>query len=77
MLEIVEVTKEDVAALDQVKALFREYANWLSVDLSFQGFEEELSNLPEPAYVAPEGALFLARVNGLPAGCVAVRQFEN
>ena len=77
MLEIVEVTKDDVAALDQVKALFREYANWLSVDLSFQGFEEELSNLPEPAYVAPEGALFLARVDGLPAGCVAVRHFEN
>lgn len=77
MLEIVEVTKDDVKRLEQVKGLFREYANWLSVDLSFQSFEEELSNLPEPAYVAPEGALFLALVDGQPAGCVAVRAFEN
>ena len=77
MLEIVEVTKSDVTELDQVKALFREYANWLSVDLSFQGFEEELHNLPEPSYVAPVGKLFLAKVDGVPAGCVAVRHFEN
>lgn len=77
MLEIVEVTKDDVASLDRVKSLFREYANWLSVDLSFQRFEEELSNLPEPYYEAPSGALFLALWNGQPAGCVGVRHFEN
>jgi carbonic anhydrase len=77
MLEIVEVKKDDVKSLEQVKALFREYANWLSVDLSFQRFEEELSSLPEPYYVAPEGALFLALVDGRPAGCVGVRHFEN
>lgn len=77
MLEIVEVTKDDIEVLDQVKGLFREYANWLSVDLSFQRFEEELSTLPEPSYVAPEGILFLARVDGHPAGCVAIRPFDN
>jgi ribosomal protein S18 acetylase RimI-like enzyme len=77
MMEIVEVTKGDSARLDQVKALFREYANWLSVDLSFQRFEEELSTLPEPGYVFPEGALFLALVDGKAAGCVAVRRFDN
>lgn len=77
MMEIVEVTNKDVVRLEQVKALFREYANWLSVDLSFQRFEEELSSLPEPGYVAPEGTLFLALVDGHPAGCVAVRRFDN
>lgn len=77
MLEIVEVKKGDQKLLEQVKALFREYANWLSVDLSFQRFEEELSSLPDPYYVAPEGALFLALVDGQPAGCVGVRHFEN
>jgi len=76
MLEIVEVKKGDVKALEQLKGLFREYANWLSVDLSFQRFEEELAGLPEPSYVAPEGALFLALVDGQPAGCVGVRHFE-
>lgn len=77
MLEIVEVKKDDLKLLEQVKALFREYANWLSVDLSFQRFEEELSSLPDPYYVAPGGALFLALVDGQPAGCVGVRHFEN
>ena len=77
MLEIVEVKKTDVKALEQVKSLFREYANWLSVDLSFQGFEEELISLPEPNYIPPVGALFLALVDGQPAGCVGVRLFEN
>ena len=77
MLEIVEVKKEDVVRLEQVKCLFREYANWLSVDLSFQRFEEELSNLPEPSYVAPAGVLLLALKDGQPAGCVGVRHFEN
>jgi carbonic anhydrase len=77
MLDIVEVKKSDLKSLEQVKALFREYANWLSVDLSFQRFEEELSSLPDPYYVAPEGALFMALVDGHPAGCVGVRSFEN
>ena len=77
MLEIVEVTKGDEVRLEQVKGLFREYANWLSVDLSFQGFEEELVSLPEPSYVPPYGGLFLALKDGQPAGCVGVRAFEN
>ncbi|MBW8687289.1 GNAT family N-acetyltransferase [Chitinophaga rhizophila] len=77
MLEIVEVKVGDQKSLEQVKGLFREYANWLSVDLSFQRFEEELISLPEPYYVAPEGALFMALVDGQPAGCVGVRSFEN
>jgi ribosomal protein S18 acetylase RimI-like enzyme len=76
MLEIIEVTKNDTAALEQVKALIREYVAWLNVDLSFQHFEEEMASLPE-MYAAPGGALFLARENGQPAGCVAVRRFDN
>lgn len=41
-------------------------------DLSFQGVREELANLPGD-YAAPEGALVLAFVNGIAAGCVAMR----
>ncbi|CAL1519202.1 GNAT family N-acetyltransferase [Chitinophaga sp. MM2321] len=76
MIEIMKITADDTQSLEQVKLLFREYANWLNVDLSFQQFEEEMSNLPGP-YAAPTGALFLAKVDGQVAGCVAVRSFDN
>ncbi|WP_212005342.1 GNAT family N-acetyltransferase [Chitinophaga sp. HK235] len=76
MTEIIKVTATDTGNLEQVKLLFREYANWLSVDLSFQQFEEEMVSLPGP-YAAPGGALLLAKVDGQVAGCVAVRPFDN
>ena len=61
---------------DEVRALLREYADSLSFDLGFQGFEAELARLPGP-YAFPDGALLLARVDGEPAGCVALRRIEG
>jgi GNAT superfamily N-acetyltransferase len=58
--------------LEEVRGLFREYAAWVAVDLSFQGFAEELAGLPGE-YVAPAGTLLLCTVEGSAAGCVAVR----
>ncbi len=58
--------------LEEVRRLFREYAAWVAVDLSFQGFAEELARLPAE-YVSPAGTLLLAVVEASAAGCVAVR----
>jgi putative acetyltransferase len=61
--------------LDEARAIFREYAQGLGVDLCFQQFEEELAGLPGD-YAAPRGALLLARVDGELAGCCALRPLD-
>ena len=61
------------ADLAEVERLFEAYAASLLVDLSYQGFTEELAGLPGD-YAAPEGALLLARdESGRAIGCVAMR----
>jgi putative acetyltransferase len=65
-------TPEDLA---QVRRLFRTYADWLGVDLCFQGFERELAELPG-AYAPPAGRLLLARVGSDAVGCVGLRPLE-
>jgi len=62
--------------LDDVRALFREYARSMDVDLCFQRFEEELQNLPG-RYARPDGRLFLALADGKPAGCGAFRRLDE
>jgi putative acetyltransferase len=46
--------------LDEVRRLFRAYAATLPFDLAYQGFEQELADLPQP-YAAPQGVLLVAR----------------
>ena len=70
------VTVERGSNLESVKTLFEEYANSLGVDLSFQGFQDELKNLPGD-YVKPGGSIILAKVEGLPAGCVAMKKIDS
>ena len=58
--------------LEATRAIFREYAQGLGIDLAFQDFEAELAGLPG-AYAPPGGALLLALVDGQLAGCGALR----
>lgn len=73
--------------IELAKRLFAEYAEFLKKELCeyadmpwlvqyYQGFEEEIDNLPD-RYKQPEGSILLARHNGQPAGCVALGELNN
>ena len=72
-MRILEATRpEEIATC---RELFREYAAGLGFDLSFQGFERELAELPGE-YAPPGGRLLLAVSGSEAAGCVAVRRLD-
>jgi GNAT superfamily N-acetyltransferase len=58
--------------IELARGLFVEYAQWLKVDLCFQGFDEELATLPG-AYAPPRGRLLLAGTPGEAFACIALR----
>ena len=62
--------------VERSRSLFLEYAGALGIDLSFQGFERELAELPG-AYAPPGGRLLLAFDGDEAAGCVALRRLEE
>ena len=69
-LEIAQAqSPSDIA---QVRVLFVEYQRGLGFDLCFQGFEQELAELPGK-YAPPAGTLLLCSARGQAAGCVGLR----
>ena len=62
--------------LESVRTLFREYADSLGVNLDYQGFEEEVRDLPGK-YAPPSGTLLLAFNDDDLVGCVGVRPIDD
>ncbi|HYJ90361.1 MAG TPA: GNAT family N-acetyltransferase [Pyrinomonadaceae bacterium] len=74
MLKIIQAVSE--SEIYPASTLFREYETWLGLDLCFQGFEQELRELPGK-YAPPNGRLLLAYVDKNLAGCIAMRKLED
>lgn len=70
------VEAKSKADIDHIRAVFKEYADWLGFDLCFQGFEDELAELPG-GYARPDGCLLIANYGSKIAGCVALRKFAD
>jgi ribosomal protein S18 acetylase RimI-like enzyme len=62
--------------LTHVRELFREYADALGFDLSFQDFEVELAGLPG-GYAPPDGRVLLGLWDAETAGCVVLRRIDE
>ena len=73
--EIRSISAGDTAGVALVREIFLEYAQSLGVPLDFQDFDQEIADLPG-AYEPPRGALLLAYVGGVLAGCCALRPLD-
>ena len=62
--------------IELARALFIEYARWLKVDLCFQGFADELRNLPG-SYAPPRGRLLLVGHEAEVFACIALRPLAD
>jgi ribosomal protein S18 acetylase RimI-like enzyme len=74
--ELVEYLADLPEDLPVMRELFEEYGRSIGIDLSFQGFKEELQSLPGK-YAPPQGAVIIARRNEMPCGCVALRRIDE
>jgi GNAT superfamily N-acetyltransferase len=63
------VSKADI---DAVKTLFQTYAQWLPIDLEFQGLEDEFANFPTSYEF-----LLLAKNMDEPIGAVGLKKHSN
>jgi ribosomal protein S18 acetylase RimI-like enzyme len=74
MCRLIEVTT--TRDIQVIRELFDEYAVSIGIDLTFQNFAQELIHIAD-IYLPPEGALLLAKQDGIPAGCVGLRKIDD
>lgn len=81
MLTIAQVkTKAEIAAMQELIREFTAWAFTLETDSdeapTFEGLEDELATLPGE-YAPPGGRLLLAKYDGQPAGCIALKRHDS
>src|SRR5688500_10542676 len=56
---MLQIRPAGAADIPEVRAMLKEYVEWIGLDLAFQEIDDELAGLPGE-YVPPRGALFVA-----------------
>jgi ribosomal protein S18 acetylase RimI-like enzyme len=75
-LEILQIRPAGAADIPEVRAMLKEYVEWIGLDLAFQEIDAELDGLPGD-YTPPGGLLLLARMDGTPVGVAAYRRLDD
>jgi len=70
------VEARTAAQIETARSLIEEYVTSLPVDLSFQGYREEIAHFPR-GYVPPDGVVLLSYDGEEPAGVVALRRLSD
>lgn len=70
------ITADTEYEYNHAAMLFKEYATWLNIDLSFQHFDEELVAIKK-MYGLPEGGIILCKSGDEFIGCVGIRKIDN
>ena len=75
-MEILQIRPATSADLPNVRAMLREYVEWIGLDLAFQEIDAELDGLPGD-YAPPRGALFVAVEGPVYLGMIALRPIDR
>jgi putative acetyltransferase len=62
--------------ITEVRAMVREYVDWIGLDLAFQEIDAEIDGLPGE-YAPPRGALFVAEDQGRLIGMIGLRPLDE
>lgn len=70
------ITSKTEQCFAEAKELFLEYKDSLNLDLCFQNFNEEISDLPAQ-YSEPNGCIILCYEDDKPIGCIGLKKFSE
>ncbi len=73
---MLQIRPATVADMPDVRAMLREYVEWIAQDLAFQEIDAELDGLPGE-YAPPRGALLVATEGGRHLAMIALRPFDG
>lgn len=72
----VHIRPATAADLPHVRAMLREYVDWIGLDLAFQEIDAELAGLPGD-YAPPRGALLVAADEDRPVAMIGLRPLDT
>lgn len=75
-MENLHIRPSTAPDIPEIRAMMREYVEWIGLDLAFQEIDEELDGLPGE-YVPPRGALFVVEDRDRLVAMIGLRPIDE